>query len=155
MKRKILLVPGFLLTFCAGIVIGAIGPFTTEPNEGLVEALDSVGKNLFGYGMFGAQLNPTTPSGPDQVQIDLVVYPPDPVYPTLFPKRVNFAFYPTVPSDHPPDPCKTGLQINIAPDGSLSGIIDPDIVPVFEIQTAEVGIPGAYCDNTAIVLPGD
>jgi len=153
MKRKLLIAFSFLLTFVAGLVTGATGGFTTEPNEGLVEALDSVGKNLFGYGMFGAQINhPPDPVEPDEVQVDFALYPPDPIYPGLFPKRINFAFYPAVPSEHPPDPCRTGLQINIAADGSMSGIIDPDLLPSFELQYTEDPIPGAYCDNTAIII---
>ena len=157
MKSRLITAGAFLITFVTGLVIGATGAFTTVPNEGLVQALDSVGKNLFGYGMFGAQINQSPePNEPAEVQIDLVMYPPDPIYPELFPKRINFAFYPAVPSEQPPDPCRTGLQINIAADGSISGIIDPDIVPSFELaQAGEFGLPGAYCDNSVIVLPGD
>ncbi|MGD2064065.1 MAG: hypothetical protein PVF51_10855 [Nitrospirota bacterium] len=151
MKRAGFMAVVLLLTFTAGIVIGATStPFTTKINGGLVMALDSVGKNLFGDRMFAASVqSPADPVQSDGVQIDLGLYPPDPVFPELFPKQVNFAFYPPDAAD---TACKIGLQINVTADGSTSAIVDPEILEDFEVQATEDPIPGAFCDNSAIII---
>jgi hypothetical protein len=151
MKRACFMVAVLLLTFTAGIVIGATSsPVKTTINDGLVMALDSVGKNLFGDRMFAASVeNLGEPVQSEGVQMDVVMYPPDPVFPELFPKQINFAYYPLDPAD---TSCRIGLQINIAADGSTSAIINPDILPTFEIQATEDPIPGAFCDNSAIII---
>jgi hypothetical protein len=139
-----------LVTFITGVVIGATAfPVKTSLNEGLATAWSSVGKNLFGDLMFDASVkHPPDPVEPE-LQIDFALYPPDPVFPTLFPKRVNFAYFPLDPID---TSCRVGLQINIAADGAISGIIDPDILPQFDLQYTEVPITGAFCDNSAIIV---
>ena len=149
MKRGLLMVCTLLVTFIAGVVIGATAfPVKTTLNEGLATAWSSVGKNLFGDLMFDASVKQPPDLIEPALQIDFGLYPPDPIFPTLFPKRVNFAYYPD-PGD---TSCKVGLQINVAADGTISGIVDPQILPQFQLQYTEVPITGAFCDNSAIIV---
>jgi hypothetical protein len=79
--------------FAAGYALAAVLPFSFSINAGLVQALDSVGKNLFGSEVFGARAlppNPVFPAG--AVALDVaadsrigtsigVFLPPNPVTP--------------------------------------------------------------------------
>lgn len=94
----------FLLTFGAGWVAGSTTTATTI-NRGLLTAVDSVGQNLFGTGVFSASLG-TTEAGLPAVQLDLS----------------TDAGVPTVVNLHPPNPntdplqCRDiGLQIQLTP----------------------------------------
>jgi hypothetical protein len=52
--------------FAAGYALAAVLPFSTSINTGLVQALDSVGKSLYGSQVFSARAlppNPVFPSG--------------------------------------------------------------------------------------------
>ena len=50
--------------FAAGYAVAAVLPFSTSINLGLVQALDSVGKNLFGSQVFSARALPPSPIFP-------------------------------------------------------------------------------------------
>jgi hypothetical protein len=80
--------------FAAGYVAATVLSFTTSINLGLVQAVDSVGKNLFGSEVFGARAVPPNPIFPaGAVQLDVAAdsriatsvglfFPNDPVTPT-------------------------------------------------------------------------
>lgn len=50
--------------FAAGYAVASVLPFATSINLGLVQALDSVGKNLFGSQVFSARALPPNPIFP-------------------------------------------------------------------------------------------
>jgi hypothetical protein len=128
MKRILFTAGALMLTFTAGVATGMKSePFATTINAGLVNALNSVGQNLFGTSAFGARIQPPTPVRPESVQIDIVAIPwedfglpPSPI----MPKIINLVV------GYPPDevhPCRIGMQITVEADGTMNGIINPDV----------------------------
>lgn len=79
--------------FVAGYAVASVLPFATSINLGLVQAIDSVGKNLFGSQVFSARALPPSPIFPaGAVALDVasdsrigtsigVFFPTDPVQP--------------------------------------------------------------------------
>lgn len=101
--------------------------FATSVNPGLVNALDSVGKNLFGSAVFAVAWPPTpiTPTEPvrlfvaDNSQIPLalnVFWPPNPITPTEL--------------------CHSYLQVSVDPGAGVVVKVDPAFMP--EDFTADV-----------------
>ena len=93
--------------FCAGWVFAAVVPVATSINLGLVQAFDSVGKNLFGSAAFGVAAvpgNPIFPAG--NVQIDLASD-----------SRVGTAIGLFIPGNPviPADPCRRIAQLELRP----------------------------------------
>lgn len=80
--------------FGAGYAVASVLSFATSINLGLVQALDSVGKNLFGSQVFGARTLPPSPIFPaGAVALDVaadsrigasigVFFPNDPIQPS-------------------------------------------------------------------------
>lgn len=80
--------------FAAGYALASVQAFSTSINTGLVQALDSVGKNLFGSEVFGARALPPNPIFPaGAVALDVaadsrigasigVFFPNDPIRPS-------------------------------------------------------------------------
>lgn len=152
MKRMLFSLGALIFTFAAGVAIGkqSVG-YASEINTGLVNAMNSVGQNLFGSSAFGASYYPPDPVFPvGAVQLDVVsrvgIPPVDDDLP--FPKMIN------VVVGYPPDPiqpeCMIGMQITLGADGTIAGIYDPnvqDLHPELLNFTLEPGTPGgtAFC----------
>lgn len=125
--------------FAAGYLSAIAGaPYATALNDGLVQALDSVGKNLLGDAVFGAQ--PQDPMRIDvasdsRLAVALGVFvPPDPVTPCTrvaqlvagglnadgLPLPVRLYYDPALPltviPGSPPDP----IQPNVARCGAVT-----------------------------------
>ena len=93
--------------FAAGYAMATVLPFATSINLGLVQALDSVGKSLYGSQVFSARTLPPSPIFPaGAVALDVasdsrigtsigVFFPTDPAQPGAVPIR------PTQPSQPP------------------------------------------------------
>lgn len=91
--------------FCAGWVGAAVSPYAVTLNAGLVNSLDSVGKNLFGAAVFGARIIPTDPcvGGSCGAQLDVAADS------TINAKLGVFR------QATPGDPCRTLAQIEVLP----------------------------------------
>lgn len=135
------------LSLALGFAAGWAGnEFATQVNPGLVNALDSVGENLFGEAVFSSLVHPPDPNrGTDEaVRLD---FAEDAQIPIL----LN-VFHPPGPSE----PCRSFLQVEISPLGvRLFG--DPDVFPegselVFE---SLAGHPPGPNRCVADALPGD
>ena len=155
MKRIALIVGALVLTFAAGVAVGMRSvSIATSINPGLVNALNSVGQNLFGFDVFSAQIHPPDPTlPPDAVQMDVVAHPPDPnsvIVP--IPKIVNIAI-----SNHPPDPnleldCQIGLQMVLDPNGGNPTA--PAVTAIYD-STVLTPVPGrpigrAFCERVRV-----
>jgi len=80
-------------------------------NSGLVNALNSVGQNLFGETVFGAGI--IDPDVMPTVQLDLLDASPNPVVLNVFRG----------------DTCQTYAQVRVGPGGTRM-IINPEVIPV-------------------------
>jgi len=128
-----------LIAFSAGFVTAA-DHRDGRINRGLINALASVGENLFGDGNFSASVVGSPPPddgspAPDVVQIDLASgTPPDdsiPVYLNVF----------SPPPDDNFDGCVATAQIAVTSDG-VRVIINPEVVsPTGGGIMAEYGAP--------------
>lgn len=118
-KNSIKLLLALSGAFAAGWAGGG-GLFATSVNSGLVNALNSVGQNLFGSAVFRAvqPADPVLPSDPirvffaDNSRIPLafnVFAPPDPITPT--------------------NPCRSYLQVSVDPVAGVVVKYDPAAVP--------------------------
>jgi len=98
MKRGLLMVCTLLVTFIAGVVIGATAfPVKTTLNEGLATAWSSVGKNLFGDLMFDASVKQPPDTIEPALQIDFGLYPPRSNFSNTVSKAGKFRLLPTGP----------------------------------------------------------
>jgi len=93
----------------------------TEVNRGLVQALNSVGQNLWGSAIFSARLWPVDPCNklrcPSGVQLDLASD-------VAFPTRLNVFVPPDV--FIPVDPCRVVTQLQVGVEGEVAVYHDPD-----------------------------
>lgn len=92
--------------FAAGYAVAAAVSFATSINTGLVQAIDSVGKNLFGSQVFSARTLPPSPIFPaGAVALDVAAD-----------SRIGASigvFFPTDPTQ--PGPCAQMASIDIVP----------------------------------------
>jgi len=145
MKRIALIVGALVLTFAAGVAVGMRSvSIATSINPGLVNALNSVGQNLFGFEVFGARIHPPGPNLP-AVQMDVVAHPPDPVNNIVpFPKIINVA-HPPDPT-FPPSPCTVGMQVVLGSDDFVTAIVNPVVVADGLLTVTEGRPTGAFCE---------
>jgi hypothetical protein len=135
--------------FLAGLALGATG-YAHDINTGLVEAWNSVGKNLFGHQAFAAAYVPAS-IDEEAVQVDVVI-PPDDAGGSAFRRVINIVF--------PPDPvagtdeCFTAFQLEIDAFGGIRGIINPDIYEFRDFPIVE-GVPEGHAFCSAPVLNPD
>jgi hypothetical protein len=127
---------GGFTAFAAGYVVGG-SEFATQVNPGLVQALDSVGKNLFGSAVFGVFLpqEPAVPTDPwridiaenTQIPVALSVFvPPNPIIPN--------------------DTCHAYLKVELSGGAALVKY-DPFFAPDgFQMQAADLS---AIVPNTS------
>ena len=111
--------------FSAGWVLAATAPFATSINLGLIQALDSVGKNLFGSAAFGVSAvpgNPVFPAG--NVQIDLASD-----------SRISTAIGVFIPGNPVVgNPCRRIAQLELRPPSVASD--EPGLVLAYDPQYA-------------------
>ncbi len=150
MKRIAVVVGILLLTFGAGVATGMKSvPFATDVNAGLVNALNSVGQNLFDSDAFGASV-PPSPVQP-VVQVDVVGAPMEVggVEPQPFRKIINIVY--------PPDPanpeCRIAIQLSLESDGTAIGVIDNSVTDFFPRFGTPTGT--AFCQTPAREPPPD
>ena len=123
-------VGGALFCFGPGWVVASV-PFATQINQGLVQALNSVGQNLFGSAVFGAR-----------------AHPPDPVYPIGGVKldlatdsRIPAVLGVFHPSMFPNDPCYPVAQIQVMGDGMYRVVVDPAADDMVEFDASMLHPP--------------
>ena len=112
--------------FGAGWVFAAVAPFATSINLGLIQAFDSVGKNLFGsaaFGVNGIPGNPVFPAG--NVQLDFAVD-----------SRIGTAIGMFIPGNPviPADPCRRMAQLELHPASVATE--GPTVVLAYDPQFA-------------------
>ncbi len=135
--------------FSAGWVLAAVAPFATSINTGLIQALDSVGKNLYGSAAFGVSAvpgNPVMPAG--RVQIDLASD-----------SRISTAIGLFIPGNPviPNDPCRRIAQLEVGPASvsaegpSVTIAYDPQFNPPNLVaRTLNISVPNvARCPASA------
>jgi hypothetical protein len=135
--------------FCAGWVFAAVSPYAFGVNAGLVNALDNVGKNLFGAAVFGARLAPTDPcvGASCGVQLDIATD-------VKFPARVG-VFQKAIPTD----PCRQVAQIEVVPPitndtpPAINVIVDQALQPGVIYRDLSTYVPNVARCN-AITVPG-
>jgi hypothetical protein len=160
MKRVALFAGALVLTFAAGVAVGARSvSIATSINPGLVNALNSVGQNLFGFDVFAGSVVPADDSMlQGAVQMDLVAHPPDPFMPEVvgFPKIVNIAIGHPPDPGFPPNPCRVALQMTVDPsnpDGVLvTAIYDSSLVAegVVVVEPGRLDTTGAFCESVPL-----
>jgi hypothetical protein len=173
-----------MVSFAAGHV--AANGFATRINEGFLNAFNSAGQNLFGSAVFGAQGLPpdVLPPGPEDRPPDGPLppeelpgppedRPPDPPLPPeelppppepeavqvdfLTNSQIRTLLNVVEPPEADTPQCRVGLQVEIAGDGSVSVIVDPDVYDpeeLIEIGTP-TGVPPRPCANGNVLDPGD
>jgi hypothetical protein len=106
-------------------------------NSGLVNALNSVGQNLFGETVFGAGI--INPDVMPTVQLDLLDASPNPVVLNVFRG----------------DTCQTYAQVRVGPGGTRM-IIDPDVIPYTSLVLDDLDLsafPPGPCHPPDPILP--
>lgn len=151
MKNYAILVTASCFMFIAGLALGASG-YAQYINTGLVEAWNSVGKNLFGYQAFSATFVPEY-DDEEAIQVDFVI-PPDGVSGSGFRRVINIVLPPDPVLG--PDECFTAFQVEIDAFGGVRGIINPDIYefrdfPIFEGEPEGL----AFCSSSSLISTGD
>ena len=135
--------------FGAGLAAGEKdNGFKSTVNQGLVNAFDSVGSNLFGHAAFSARVLPD----PDDatrasVQMDFVCQPP-PVDGAShgIPRIINIVY--------PPDPiqpelgCQIGFQL-VMDEHGISAVLSPDVATFETYYGTPLG--SASCAPTAVI----
>lgn len=130
------------LLACLSVLL-VTGPATADPevaaeiNDGLVNALDTVGANLLGDAVFGAFTVPDG-NGDEAVAIKLVAEP------GALPTRVT-VIHPPDPV-LPPDPCRAGFQLRTQGDAAPTLLVDPLVFDDLGLVPADLsGYPPNPC----------
>ncbi len=159
--KSVVIVLGLMVSFAAGHV--AANGFATRINEGFLNAFNSAGQNLFGSAVFGAQGLPpdALPPGPEDRPPDGPL-PPDELPPPPEPEAVQVDFLTNSqirtllnvvePPESDTPQCRVGLQVEIAGDGSVSVIVDPDVYDPDEL--IEIGTPTGVPPHPCASIPG-
>jgi len=168
-SKAVVVVIGLMVSFAAGHVTA--NGYATRINEGLLSAFNSAGQNLFGSAVFGAHGLPPEelPPGPEDRPPDPPL-PPEELPPSpqdRSPEAVQVDFLTNSqirtllnvvePPEADAPQCRVGLQVEIAGDGSVSVIVDPDVYDpdeLIEIGTPTGGPPDP-CANGNVLDPGD
>ena len=165
-SKSVAIILGLMVSFAAGHVTA--NGYATRISEGLVNAFNSAGQNLFGSAVFGAQGVPPEelPAPPEDRPPDPPL-PPEELPPPPEPEAVQVDFLTNSqirtllnvvePPEAATAQCRVGLQIEIAGDGSVSVIVDPDVYDpeeLIEIGTP-TGVPPRPCANGNVLDPGD
>lgn len=125
--------------FAAGWVSANL-PIATSVNAGLVEALNSVGQNLFGSAVFAARLYPVDPFGPDLLQIDLAT---DVGFPTA-----RSLFLPPSPIT-PTAPCRVVAPLRAGGEDGLVLLVDSAVAgaPLVDADLSDIRPNDARCPS--------